>query len=1078
MSYHQPCPSNGTAPTSLPAPRIIAHVVSDHVKNNPHKVWGASPRSRTDPAEGYEDISFARLNYAISRAAQWMQETIEPHRDKEHEALAYIGEPDTRYIVLAIAALKVGFQMLFLSPRNSNEAQRTVIEQATCTKFLYTHAMAARVEKILQSHARLRSMAKFEVPGQDELLRDEEVADFPYERTIEEVRALPLVSLHTSSTTGMPKIVRLTQGYGFHEDLVQHVPEYEGLDIITRKPFYGAHRMFVAMPLFHTGGILLTLLKSIYHDIVCIFQPPSAALDAHLFDGILRHGQCTGCVIPPYLLEEMLAVPNHFDTLASLKFVQFGSGPLSKAAGDLLLTRQNDCPHYIGSSECGLYILLELDDPVKDWQYFRFHPLSGVEMRPIGGDSTGTFELVVVRSAAQKHTPGLQPVFELLPDLNEWPTNDLYIRHPFKPDHWRYMGRNDDVLVLSNGEKLNPVDIEARIANAHSAITGALVVGQGQFAPGLLLEARGVDASDASARAQLIEAIWPAVEAANRESPGHGQLSRGLVIFTDVQKPFLRTPKLSVRRGPTVDLYAGEITEMYQRYALVGEGNEAAASQGVDFSSLNGIQRYLESVLRAVTAWEGDLRPDEDLFQNGMDSLQVLRIARTVSREMQRRKLGVEVDVRALYSHPTLKGLAEAVLDRMASAKGVGGGGDEAASDERREHLIDQFVREHTAFMPSLANLQRQKGHLRNVVLTGSTGSLGSRILLALLADPQVGSIYCINRSPDAKARQLAMGLPDVNDRVHFLYSTSLAAPYLGLPNEEALHQLRLAQISHIIHNAWPVNFNLSLQSFSPHLSGVRALVEFSASLPSPAKIIFVSSLSSVTSLSLASDSSVPEHIILEPSAPAKMGYGESKYVAERILHRATEESDGALETAVVRIGQIAGPVKRSTAVWPTREWLPSLVISSKTVGALPEELGRMDDVDWVPVDLVADCVVDLLAGPGDGDGERVRTEVFHLINPDIVSWSSLVPSIAAQIEVRRMVTLAEWIELVRQGPDETAESNSNPAKKILPFYRALQAPKRSSRYETARMAQTSETYRALQAITSEQMGEWISKWR
>ena len=164
----------------------------------------------------------------------------------------------------------------------------------------------------------------------------------------------------------------------------------------------------------------MTLLKSIYHDIVSVFQPPSAALSSEVFDSILRHGRCTGCVIPPYLLEDMLAEPSFFNTLANLDFVQFGSGPLSQATGNQLLTRQKNCPHFIGSSECGLYLLLELDDPVQDWQYFRFHPWSGIDMRPISDDGE-TFEMFVVRSNAPK-VPGVQPVFELFPELHEWRT--------------------------------------------------------------------------------------------------------------------------------------------------------------------------------------------------------------------------------------------------------------------------------------------------------------------------------------------------------------------------------------------------------------------------------------------------------------------------------------------------------------------------------------------------------------------------------------------------------------------------------------------------------------------------------
>jgi hypothetical protein len=58
--------------------------------------------------------------------------------------------------------------------------------------------MDARVQKLLQSHPRLSEMAHFVVPEQEELLKDDFVPDFPYERTVEEARLEPLVVLHTS----------------------------------------------------------------------------------------------------------------------------------------------------------------------------------------------------------------------------------------------------------------------------------------------------------------------------------------------------------------------------------------------------------------------------------------------------------------------------------------------------------------------------------------------------------------------------------------------------------------------------------------------------------------------------------------------------------------------------------------------------------------------------------------------------------------------------------------------------------------------------------------------------------------
>jgi len=52
---------------------------------------------------------------------------------------------------------------------------------------------------------------------------------------------------------------------------------------------------------------------------------------------------------------------------------------------------------------------------------------------------------------------------------------DLYVKHPTKPGLWAYNGRNDDIVVLSNGYKISPLDTEALITT-HPAIDGCLMV--------------------------------------------------------------------------------------------------------------------------------------------------------------------------------------------------------------------------------------------------------------------------------------------------------------------------------------------------------------------------------------------------------------------------------------------------------------------------------------------------------------------------------------------------------------------------------------------------------------------------
>jgi hypothetical protein len=61
-----------------------------------------------------------------------------------------------------------------------------------------------------------------------------------------------------------------------------------------------------------------------------------------------------------------------------------------------------------------------------------------------------------------------------------------------------------------------------------------------------------------------------------------------------------------------------------------------------------------------------------------------------------------------------------------------------------------------------------------------------------------------------------------------------------------------------------------------------------------------------------------------------------------------------------MRTEQIAGPLK-SHGVWTRQEWLPSIIASSKYLGILPETLGTLETVDWIPVDLLASIMAELV---------------------------------------------------------------------------------------------------------------------
>ena len=91
------------------------------------------------------------------------------------------------------------------------------------------------------------------------------------------------------------------------------------------------------------------------------------------------------------------------------------------------------------------------------------------------------------------------------------------------------------------------------------------------------------------------------------------------------------------------------------------------------------------------------------------------------------------------------------------------------------------------------------------------------------------------------------------------------------------------SSVTHIVHNAWTVNFNLPLRAFEDHLAGVKHLVELCASVERSIKLLVASSIG-VASRWDTADGSVPERTLEDPKAATSSGYTASKYVTEKVV--------------------------------------------------------------------------------------------------------------------------------------------------------------------------------------------------
>ncbi|KAF5977409.1 transferase family protein [Fusarium bulbicola] len=128
---------------------------------------------------------------------------------------------------------------------------------------------------------------------------------------------------------------------------------------------------------------------------------------------------------------------------------------------------------------------------------------------------------------------------------------------------WAFKGRNDDIVVLSNGYKISPLETEA-LVSTHPDIKGGLIIGTGKRQAGLLIKLQ-----DSTSRTnEVLDSVWAAIERANALSLHKSQLQRDYVAFAEFDKPFIRTDKGTIKRRATLEAYSDFIERFYSSRPL------------------------------------------------------------------------------------------------------------------------------------------------------------------------------------------------------------------------------------------------------------------------------------------------------------------------------------------------------------------------------------------------------------------------------------------------------------------------------------------------------------------------------
>lgn len=183
-----------------------------------------------------------------------------------------------------------------------------------------------------------------------------------------------------------------------------------------------------------------------------------------------------------------------------------------------------------------------------------------------------------------------------------------------------------------------------------------------------------------------------------------------------------------------------------------------------------------------------DLGFSSDILSFGIDSLHILHlIAFLVDAVEKKTGRNIRIPASWIYNNPTPQYLAEIVYTSIIGAD-ISAFGESWRS--QTSIPIEQWLEKYTHNLSKVIRAIPLNEASNCVILTGSTGSLGSYLLDRILQISSVSKVYCLNRSSGGKTKQRAsfqargLDFDAISSRELFFYQARYWQPKLGLPSQ------------------------------------------------------------------------------------------------------------------------------------------------------------------------------------------------------------------------------------------------------------------------------------------------------
>ncbi|KIM81777.1 hypothetical protein PILCRDRAFT_8450 [Piloderma croceum F 1598] len=919
------------------------------------------------------------------------------------------------YSTTLMGIIRAGYTVFPISPRNSAAAVAHLLSAKNVTHMLVGE------EKSMQSLAKtaleLMKLSMTEIPKtslmplfEDIYIDEADMIFQPLPPSRPDLNELAVI-LHSSGSTSFPKPIPWT-----HRSFLQFaVAPFYGKDDLT-----GMRMSVHALSAFHAMGILAGSWQFSCGLTLTAFEPVSPAVtptpESVIQSAKHTESEIVQCV--PSFAEAWALSSDHVVYLKTLRCLLMGGGSLNKEVGDSLVKLGVPICIGYGSTETGLITVIKSGVRL-DWEYFEMTSQVNVEFDV---DNRGLAEAIL--APGPRHAPSVFNAKRA--DNDVYATGDLLLPHPEKPGYWKYYGRTDDQIVHNTGEKTNPVPLE-KILDQDPLVISSIMFGQGRFNAGVLVDPiaeQRFDPVDATLLEEFRNKIWPTVQRINTHAPQHSRLFKEMVLVSSPSKPFAYTAKGTPRRQAILNDYKSEIEALY---ATIDETAQLQVPLPANWSNSNALE-FVRAIVSNVM--NQDVGDDDDFFQHGCDSLQATWIRNILLQAMRSSTQSNTrlVPMNVIYENPTISALAAFVSRFVLHADQVDHPSQVSKVQEMLS-MVEMYSQGFPQHSPSIVTPSKDV-----VMITGTTGALGAALLAEIVASDDVDRVFAVNRKSSSGAmiadRQMtALKRQGLDPAIAYspkvvLLEADLSASNLGLL-PDIYEPIRLS-VTHIIHVAWHVDFNVALRSFEPQVKGVRNLIDLALASPqaTPPRLLYTSSIGVLNRY--RGPLPVKEGPV-GPESAVGTGYSESKWVSERLLELAFANT--ALNPIVIRVGQICGG---PNGFWNEKEWLPSLIRSSIQIKCLPYSDQK---ISWIPLAIAAKAITEM----------RLSSAHFiHLTHPHPVLWSDIFGALCGLLAIP-IVPYSVWLSRLEASGKATATTSAkapidafqkNPALHLIEFFR------------------------------------------